>query len=40
MNTMNPYIIYLMVIAIIAAGYIFMKYLEGHDSNRNSAMSE
>ena len=40
MNTMNPYVIYAMVAVIIAAGYCFMKYLDGRDSNHNSAISE
>ncbi|GEM_PF-5913399 len=40
MNTMNPYVIYVMVALIIAAGYLFMKYLEWRDSNHNSAMPE
>ena len=40
MNTMNPYIVYAMVAAIIVAGYCFMKYLERRDSNHNSAISE
>lgn len=35
---MNPYVIYAMVAFIIIAGYLFMKYLEWHGSNKNSTM--
>ena len=33
MNTMNPLIIYTMVAAIIAAGFLFIKYTEWKDKH-------
>ena len=32
-NTMNPIIIYVMVTAIIAAGYLFIKYTDWKDKH-------
>lgn len=37
---MNPFVVYGMVAFIIAAGFLFMKYLDWRESNHNPTMPD
>ena len=36
MNTMNPYVIYVMVALIIAGGFLFIKYIDWRENHITS----
>lgn len=40
MKSMNPFVVYAMVVAVIAVGYLFMTYLDHKGKGKDSVVSD
>ena len=40
MKSMNPFVVYAMVVAVIAVGYLFMSYLDHKGKGKDSVVSD